>query len=138
MVSTWSSCVELPIQRLFLGIAASKSLKLYGGDAKDAYAHAPRLTVEEREENHNSSSGGLQCVHWHASLCLYQIAYSGRVAASLYTTNSGCSTQPPSSIVTATTYVWTNLIHHKFELANIARSATGRLRLGRIKTEYLT
>ena len=30
MVSTWSSCVELPIQRLFLGIAASKSLKLYG------------------------------------------------------------------------------------------------------------
>ena len=41
MVSTWSSCIELPIQRLFLGIAASKSLKLYGGDAKDAYAHAP-------------------------------------------------------------------------------------------------
>lgn len=41
MVSTWSSCVELPIQRLFLGIAASKSLKLYGGDAKDAYAHSP-------------------------------------------------------------------------------------------------
>ena len=37
---TWSSCVKLPIQKLFLGIAASKSLKLYGGDAKDAYAHA--------------------------------------------------------------------------------------------------
>ena len=41
MVSTWSSCVELPIQRLFLGIATSKSLKLYGGDAKDTYAHSP-------------------------------------------------------------------------------------------------
>ena len=38
---TYSSCVEHPIQRLFFGIAAQKGLKVYGGDAKDAYGHSP-------------------------------------------------------------------------------------------------
>ena len=38
---TYSSCVEHPVQRLFLAIAADLDLKLYGGDAKDAYAHSP-------------------------------------------------------------------------------------------------
>ena len=38
---TYSSCVEHPIQRLFLAIAASLNLKIYGGDAKDAYGHSP-------------------------------------------------------------------------------------------------
>ena len=41
MVSTWSSCVELPIQRLFIGLCAQKGLCMYSGDACDAYAHAP-------------------------------------------------------------------------------------------------
>ena len=41
MVSTWSSCVELPIQRLFIALAAQKGRCMYGGDARDAYAHAP-------------------------------------------------------------------------------------------------
>ena len=38
---TYSSCVEHPIQRLFFAIAASLNLKVYGGDAKDAFAHSP-------------------------------------------------------------------------------------------------
>ena len=40
MVSTWSSCVELPIQQLFIGLSAQKGLYMYGDDAHDAYAHA--------------------------------------------------------------------------------------------------
>ena len=38
--STWSSCVELPIQRLFLGISAALNLTVYGANAIDAYAHS--------------------------------------------------------------------------------------------------
>ena len=41
VASTWSSCVELPIQRLFLGICANTGLTIYGGDATDAYAYLP-------------------------------------------------------------------------------------------------
>ena len=41
VASTWSSCVELPLQRLFLGICANAGLTIYGGDATDAYAHSP-------------------------------------------------------------------------------------------------
>ena len=41
IAQTYSSCVEHPIQRLFLAIAASLNLRIYGGDAKDAYAHSP-------------------------------------------------------------------------------------------------
>ena len=40
MVSTWSSCLELPIQRLFIGLCAQKGLCMYD-DAHDTYAHAP-------------------------------------------------------------------------------------------------
>ena len=40
MVSTWSSCVDLPIQRLFIGLSSQKGLCMYGGNARDAYAHA--------------------------------------------------------------------------------------------------
>ena len=35
------SCVEHPIQQLFFAIAANLNLKVYGGDAKDAFAHSP-------------------------------------------------------------------------------------------------
>ena len=38
---TYSSCVEHPVQRLFFAIAANLNLKVYGGDAKDAFAHSP-------------------------------------------------------------------------------------------------
>ena len=41
VASTWSSCVELPIQRLSLGMCADSGLTIYGGDATDAYAHSP-------------------------------------------------------------------------------------------------
>ena len=40
MVSTWSSCVELPIQRHFIAPAAQKGLPMYVGNARDTYAHA--------------------------------------------------------------------------------------------------
>ena len=39
--STWSSCIELPVQQVFLGIAADLDLTVYGDDATDAYAHSP-------------------------------------------------------------------------------------------------
>ena len=41
LARTWSSCVELPIQRLFLEMCAHSGLTMYGGDATDAYAHSP-------------------------------------------------------------------------------------------------
>ena len=41
MVSSWSLYVELPIQRLFIALDAQKGLCMYGGDARDAYAHTP-------------------------------------------------------------------------------------------------
>jgi hypothetical protein len=41
LAMTYSSCVEHPIQRLFFAITAQLNLKVYGGDAKDAYAHSP-------------------------------------------------------------------------------------------------
>ena len=45
VASTWSSCVELPIQRLYLGLCATKNLRICGGDARDAYAHSPAPEV---------------------------------------------------------------------------------------------
>ena len=41
MVSTWSSYMELLIQRLIIGLCAQKSLCMYGGDVHNAYTHAP-------------------------------------------------------------------------------------------------
>ena len=41
MVSTWSLCVELPIQCLSIALATQKGVCMYGGDARNAYAHAP-------------------------------------------------------------------------------------------------
>ena len=37
--STWSSCVELPVQRLFLGICVDSGSTIYGGEATDTYVH---------------------------------------------------------------------------------------------------
>ena len=41
MVNTWSSCVEFPMQRLFLALSAEHGLKIFGCDIRDAYAHTP-------------------------------------------------------------------------------------------------
>ena len=41
VASTWSSCVELPVQRLFMGLCADMGLTIYGSDVTDAYAHSP-------------------------------------------------------------------------------------------------
>lgn len=41
VASTWSSCVLLPIQRLFLRICTDLGLVNYGVDATDAYTHSP-------------------------------------------------------------------------------------------------
>jgi Reverse transcriptase (RNA-dependent DNA polymerase) len=41
IASTYSSCVEQPVQRLFFALAAREGYKVYGGDAQDAYAHSP-------------------------------------------------------------------------------------------------
>ena len=45
MVSTWSFYVKLFIQRMFIGLYAQKYLCMYGGDACNAYAHAPAPEV---------------------------------------------------------------------------------------------
>ena len=41
IASTYSSCVEQPVQRLFFALAAQLGYGVYGGDAMDAYAHSP-------------------------------------------------------------------------------------------------
>ena len=41
VASIWSSCVELPVQRLFLGIAADLGWSIFGGYATDPHAHSP-------------------------------------------------------------------------------------------------
>ena len=42
---TYSSCVEQPVQRMFFALAAQLDYRVYGGDAKDAYAHSPAPTI---------------------------------------------------------------------------------------------
>jgi hypothetical protein len=41
VASTYSSCVEQPVQWLFFALAAQMGYKVYGGDATDAFAHSP-------------------------------------------------------------------------------------------------
>jgi hypothetical protein len=41
IASTYSSCVEQPVQRMFFALAAQMNYKVYGADATDAYAHSP-------------------------------------------------------------------------------------------------
>ena len=52
VASTWSLCVEVPVQQIFLGIAADLGNNIYSGDATDAYTHDPApnytyLTVDD-------------------------------------------------------------------------------------------
>ena len=44
--------MELPVQRLFLGIAADLGLTIFGGDGTNSYAHSPApreiyLTIDD-------------------------------------------------------------------------------------------
>ncbi|KAG7341264.1 helicase domain protein [Nitzschia inconspicua] len=41
VASTYSSCIEQPIQRMFFALAAAHDMQVYGGDATDAFAHSP-------------------------------------------------------------------------------------------------
>ncbi|MCE2996259.1 MAG: hypothetical protein LW863_11705 [Flammeovirgaceae bacterium] len=41
LASTYSSCVEQPVQRMFFALAAHLGYRVYGADAQDAYAHSP-------------------------------------------------------------------------------------------------
>ena len=41
VTNNWSSCIELPIQCLSLGICADVGLSIYGGDATDTYKYSP-------------------------------------------------------------------------------------------------
>ena len=52
VASTWSSCVELPVQRVFLGIAADLGNTIFGGDVTDAYAYAPSPSDTYLTVNH--------------------------------------------------------------------------------------
>jgi hypothetical protein len=45
LANTWSSCVEQPIQRIFLALCASQGLTTYSEDVTDAYAHSPSPEV---------------------------------------------------------------------------------------------
>ena len=44
VASTWSSSVELPVQRMLMGIASDLGFTLFGGDATDTYVHYPTLS----------------------------------------------------------------------------------------------
>ena len=47
IASTYSSCVEQPVQCMFFALVAQLGYKVFGGDATDAFAHSPppdRLT----------------------------------------------------------------------------------------------
>lgn len=45
IASTYSSCVEQPVQRLFFALAAEMGHCVFGGDATDAFAHSPPPSV---------------------------------------------------------------------------------------------
>jgi hypothetical protein len=45
IASTYSSCVDQPIQRLFYALSARMNYRVYGGDAQDAFAHSPGPSV---------------------------------------------------------------------------------------------
>jgi len=39
--NTYASCLEHPVFRLFIALCAADNLAIYGGEAKDAFAHSP-------------------------------------------------------------------------------------------------
>ena len=45
LFATYSSCLEHPMFRLFIALSVQLCYVVYGGDAKDAFAHSPPPTV---------------------------------------------------------------------------------------------
>jgi len=43
--NTYASCLEHPVFRLFVALCAADNLTIYGGDAKDAFAHSPGPSI---------------------------------------------------------------------------------------------
>jgi len=43
--NTYASCLEHPVFQLFIALCAADNLTIYGGDAKDAFAHSPGLSM---------------------------------------------------------------------------------------------
>ena len=41
IASTYSSCVEQPVQHMFFALSAYLGYRVYGSDDTDAYAHSP-------------------------------------------------------------------------------------------------
>lgn len=46
MISTWSSCIELSVERYFITLSTQKGLSMFGSDAHDVYAYAPAPAPE--------------------------------------------------------------------------------------------
>ena len=45
VTSTYSSCVNQPVRRLFFALATINDHKVYGGDIKDTFSHSPSPDV---------------------------------------------------------------------------------------------
>ena len=45
LTETYSSCIEVPIYRLFTAVTTALNYIQYGGDAQDAYAHSPAPSI---------------------------------------------------------------------------------------------
>ena len=54
IAKTYSSCVEQPVQRMFIALSALLGHSLFGGDAKDAFAHSPPPQLVSRQFNMSS------------------------------------------------------------------------------------
>ena len=79
MVSTWSSCVDLPIQRLFIALVSQKGLCMYRSDARDAYGHAPapemmtHLTIDDTYFEWYKEKTGKSLNRRHVQPVLYSL-----------------------------------------------------------------
>ena len=58
IVSAWSSCVEMPIQRLFLALCAAKGHQIRSADSQNAHTHAEACGIETRIQADNA------CIEW--------------------------------------------------------------------------
>ena len=45
VASTFASCAEHPVFRLFIALSAAENWQIFGGDARDAFAHSPGPSV---------------------------------------------------------------------------------------------
>jgi hypothetical protein len=69
LVETYSSCVEQPVQRLFFALAAQLNYQVFGGDAKDAFAHSPPpITQRMSPSMMPTPNGTLLSLQWAVSI----------------------------------------------------------------------